>query len=83
LLWKCEILLQEEKMTEQDGGDQWNEKLKSFNRIQQELGGCVVKETRLRAVAEKEDGDVDVGHQGVPNIARSIRILNTAIVSQP
>jgi hypothetical protein len=63
LLWRCGILLQEEKRSKQDGGDHWNEKLKSFNCVQEELMKLLLW-THVAAVAEKEDGDARLRRHG-------------------
>jgi hypothetical protein len=56
-------------MSEQDEGDYWNDKSKSFNCVQEELkGSCCWLWTHVAAV-EMEDADIIVGHQGVPNKA--------------
>lgn len=81
MLWRCEVLLQEEKRSGQDGGDHWIEKLTSFNRVQQNWEK-VVLEKRVVDVVEKQGSD-DIGDQGVPNRARLIHILNRSLLSLP
>ena len=81
MLWRCEVLLQEEKRSGQDGGDHWIEKLTSFDLVQQNWEK-VVLEKRVVDVVEKQGSD-DIGDQGVPNRARPIHVLNKSLPCLP